>query len=1253
MIIPQTLLSFMLYYKKISRESKYMRTFNTYFHSRESFRTFLQKHAISDNGRLLVQIFTSLSQRDDIVVLRDAVAAELPSAAIIGTTTDGEICAGLITTDKTVVSITQFDTTSLSTLLIETTSSSFDTGKTIAEALLTPQTSMLITFTDGLLLNGEDYIRGITSTKYNVVIAGGMAGDQAHFSKTYVFTRNEITSTGAVGAALHNPNLQIHVDHSFNWIPVGKSMTVTEVDKNRIYTIDYQPPYEIYKHYLGEDVAENLPSIGIEFPLIIQKNNLQIARAVLRKHDDGSLSFSGNFSTGDTVRFGYGDAEMILEHSINTQYDSNPYPVESIFIYSCMARRRFMPNLIKSEIEPFQTLAPTAGFFTYGEFFTFEHGSELLNQTMTVIAISESSQITDIVSTKSKRKPLALNEYQKSIKALSHLLNITTQEMMEDYLNLETDHRLIQAKKESLRRAQEIGHFGSWEIDLVTKQAHWSQESYRIYGLDPQTTWPTLDTFISMVVQEDRPLIQKALDEAFDGKIKTVEVRAKRADGEIITVLINGKILFNSEGQPTTLVGTTLDITEQVKLRAYNEELASIIEDSSNEIYIIEKETYNYLYVNRSALQKLGYTKEEMMKMNVLDINKEMSLQEIQEMEKRLIEAGTIFNRTIHTKKDGTTYPVQSYIQYRTYQDKEVGIIFDIDISDLISAEKKQKEQAQILEQIHDSVISTDLNDIILHWNHGATLIHGYRAEEMIGKSINRLYLAQDAPKLQWMKQQALLHGAFQDEIKKVTKSGEIIHTHVSLSVLKDEKNRVVGLTRYSQDITHKKEIEKQLMQQTKLLNFQAYHDALTKLPNRILFEDRLQQSLTKAEKHCEKLGLLFIDLDNFKQINDTLGHQYGDEVLKIVAKRFSNCIRKEDTLARLGGDEFTILIQDLQSSSSAATVAQQIIESLKPPIQLENHALHISASIGISLYPKDSQTKSDLLKYADTAMYKAKDEGRNNYQFYSEEMTHLAFEKAMMEISLRKAIQDEEFTVYYQPQVDARDNSIIGMEALVRWQHPDMGLIMPEKFIHIAEESDFIKELDYFVMYKAMQDVKMWYKEGLIPGRLSLNLSIKQLMGKSFLDDLLKAIEDTQFDVNWLELEITESQMMLDPMKSVEILNILNEMGIHIAIDDFGTGYSSLTYLKRLPVKTLKIDRSFIKDLPEDEEDRAISKAIIALAKSLNLNIIAEGVETSEQIEYLLSNGCHIIQGYYYSQPVDRERMSHYIRNNTILTKT
>jgi len=815
---------------------------------------------------------------------------------------------------------------------------------------------------------------------------------------------------------------------------------------------------------------------------------------------------------------------------------------------------------------------------------------------------------------------------------------------------LEENIKLLNAKKESLKLAQEVGHFGSWEIDLATYKATWSEQSYHIYKLDPNTTSPTLETFTSRVVEEDLEKLKKGLASLSDGKIKTLTLRVKREDGVIITVLLNGKYIFNDAGIPIKMVGTTLDISELVKLKQDNEELGSIIEESNHEIYIVDKENYQYLYVNQKALNNLGYTHEEIYSMTLLDINKSLPITAIKMIEKRLIESGSTSNRTIHTRKDGTTYPVQSYIQRRYYRGKKVGIIFDVNISKLVEIEEKQRQQAQILEQIQDSVISTNLEGIITHWNHGAFAIHGYTAEEMIGKHIHMLYPEKEHQKIQWIQQQVLLHGVYQDQITKITKNGDLIYTNITASVLKNDAGDIIGITRYSQDITQKKEIEDQLKIQTQLLNFQAYHDALTKLPNRALFDDRLQQSITHAHRHNEKFALLFIDLDNFKQINDTLGHHYGDEVLKIVAKRLSTCLCEEDTLSRVGGDEFTLLRQNLETSESASKIATNIIQVLKPKIVLDGHTLHITASIGISLYPKDSILKNDLLKYADTAMYKAKDEGRNNYQFYSSEMTRLAFEKAVMESALHRAVDENQFVVYYQPQVDVRDNSIVGIEALVRWNHPEMGLILPDKFITLAEESSFIQELDNYVMLQAMTDIQQLYAMGLNPGILSLNLSIKQLMNHHFLQTLTETISRTNFNVQWLEFEITESQMMRDPMRSIEILQTISDMGIRISIDDFGTGYSSLAYLKKLPVNKLKIDQSFIQDLPEDEEDAAITKAVIALAKSLKLSLIAEGVEKHEQIEYLMKHECYLIQGYYYSKALSKEDITTYIKNNVIL---
>ena len=371
--------------------------------------------------------------------------------------------------------------------------------------------------------------------------------------------------------------------------------------------------------------------------------------------------------------------------------------------------------------------------------------------------------------------------------------------------------------------------------------------------------------------------------------------------------------------------------------------------------------------------------------------------------------------------------------------------------------------------------------------------------------------------------------------------------------------------------------------------------------------------------------------------------------MLKVIAKRVSGCIREADTLARLGGDEFTVILQDIKSSDFAGGVATKIIDALKPKIRLGKHELHVSASIGISLFPKDSVRKDDMLKFADTAMYKAKDEGRSHFQFYSKDMTLLAFEKAMMETSLHKAIEERQFVVYYQPQIDARDNSIYGVEALVRWHHPEMGVIIPDKFIPLAEETNFIKLLDAYVMRQAMHDMRSWRAAGLNPGMLSLNLSIKQLTDSAFVEQMQALIRETDFNIGWLELEITESQMMRNPMQSIETLQMLSALGIRISIDDFGTGYSSLAYLKRLPVDKLKIDQSFVTGLPEDEEDRAITDAVIALAKTLNIAIVAEGVEKSEQVEYLLERECYLIQGYYYSRAIPRDQMTTYIANSIV----
>ncbi len=468
--------------------------------------------------------------------------------------------------------------------------------------------------------------------------------------------------------------------------------------------------------------------------------------------------------------------------------------------------------------------------------------------------------------------------------------------------------------------------------------------------------------------------------------------------------------------------------------------------------------------------------------------------------------------------------------------------------------------------------------------------------------------------------------------------NGNKHYLELSLTPLFDSQKKVIGVIESARDITAHLEVQDELREQKDILHHQVHHDILIKLPNRTLFNDRLQQSIEKAKRNNSSIALFFIDLDRFKQINDSLGHEVGDKVLTEVTERLSSKIRKEDTLARLGGDEFTIIMEDLKKVQDAVLLAEKILQVMAQSIKVDGHALYVSCSIGISLYPQDDTDIVNLLKYADTAMYKAKDDGRNNYQFYSAEMSEMAFERVVMEASLRQALEKNEFIVYYQPQIDATSNTLIGVEALIRWQHPVMGMVSPFKFITLAEETGLIVEIDRWVMRTAMAQMAMWYKEGLNPGVLALNLAMKQIKSNDFIEVLEYNMAVNDYKVEWIELEVTEGQVMERPDEAIIKLKQINDLGIKIAIDDFGTGYSSLSYLKRLPISKLKIDQSFVQDIPDDEEGTAIVKAIIALAQSLHLDLLAEGVETEQQKEFLINNGCKNVQGYYYSRPVPAE---------------
>jgi diguanylate cyclase (GGDEF)-like protein len=463
-----------------------------------------------------------------------------------------------------------------------------------------------------------------------------------------------------------------------------------------------------------------------------------------------------------------------------------------------------------------------------------------------------------------------------------------------------------------------------------------------------------------------------------------------------------------------------------------------------------------------------------------------------------------------------------------------------------------------------------------------------------------------------------------------------------SLVPLKNTAGDVSGILGTYHDITAKKENENNLKLHRDELEYQATHDPLTKLPNRILFLDRLNHALYLAKRNQTKVAVLFIDMDRFKGINDSLGHAFGDLVIKEVAQRIKEQIRIADTVARFGGDEFVMFIDNILQTMTVTAILGKLTKCLESPIIIENYTLHITVSIGVSIYPYDAENSNDLLKNADVAMYKAKSLGGNNYQFYTEDMTQKALARMELEHNLRSAINNEDFILYYQPQfkVGAVGDKIVGMEALIRWKDADNSFISPDTFIPLAEDTGLIIPLGKWIMKEGMRQMVEWYNKGLNPGVLALNFSMLQLQEHDFVFHLGTLLELTECKAHWIEIEITETQMMKNPEVTISTLKELHTLGIKIAIDDFGTGYSSLSYLKRLPIDTLKIDKAFIENLPEDEENLAITKAIFALAKSLNLAVVAEGVETVEQKNALLENGCQYIQGYHYARPMNAEAM-------------
>lgn len=474
-------------------------------------------------------------------------------------------------------------------------------------------------------------------------------------------------------------------------------------------------------------------------------------------------------------------------------------------------------------------------------------------------------------------------------------------------------------------------------------------------------------------------------------------------------------------------------------------------------------------------------------------------------------------------------------------------------------------------------------------------------------------------------------------EFRFRAKNGRYVYLEASINPILHQSGAVSQLVLVMRDITERKTSEQTIYHL-------AYHDPLTDLPNRRLFMNRLRKEVQYARRFQSQLAVLFLDLDRFKTINDTLGHEAGDFVLAETTKRLTQCVGKNDLVARIGGDEFTVLLTDINSKLDAENVARRIVTRLQEPLTLAGQPLHISCSVGIALFPADGKDADELLRRADMALYSVKKHGRNGFAFFHADMEERSLERMLLQNELKKALEQEQFQLDYQPKVDLASGQVTGMETLVRWEHPELGRLSPGKFIPIAEETGLIIPLGEYVLRRACEQTQQWQENGYPPLRVSVNLSVRQFYQPDLVSKIKQILEETQLDAQWLELEVTES-VFADLEQATAILKKIKELGVHVSIDDFGTGYSSFSYIKHLPVDSLKIDASFIRDLHLNKESQAIVKAILTVAKTLNLTVVAEGVERMEQFAVLSEDGCNQGQGFLFSKPLSSQEFADYLR--------
>lgn len=822
--------------------------------------------------------------------------------------------------------------------------------------------------------------------------------------------------------------------------------------------------------------------------------------------------------------------------------------------------------------------------------------------------------------------------------------------LLSTFLDTSERKNAEQALKDSQERldlALDSAQLGTWDWHIPSGMLYGSARAAQLHGLEPQAFHEPFDAFFEGVPDEERDSMRQAYRSLREGPAGNYQMtyRVQLESGASRYLESRARLYRDADGHPLRMAGTLLDITEQVereqRLTASEEKFASLFQASPDPICVTLQENGQFIEINPSFSQTFGWLADEIRDRRADEIgfwgdtaNRLLRIQEV-------IRNQALNNVAVivhHKNGQALTCVISSRQIVVENQPCIVTTLRDITQQQRAEAALKASEEkfAKAFHSSPDAItISERDSGRYLEVNDGFCRLTGYHAAEVVGRTVYELGVWADES------QRTALLGELRErgrvthrEMIGRNKRGDTLTVEVSVEPITLNETACLLLT--ARDVSLLKNAQAQI-------RHLAYHDPLTNLPNRALLMDRLSQQISLLKRHNLRGALLFLDLDHFKHINDSLGHPVGDTVLKIITARLEASVRIEDTVARLGGDEFVVLLSGLEGSRAEVTqqvreLADTLRELLAEPMFLDGQRLQVTPSIGVALIPDHGSTPADLLKRADIALYRAKDSGRNVTQMFHSTMQKAASKRLRMENDLRQALARGEFALHFQPQIDARDNRIVGAEALVRWTHPELGAQSPAEFIKVLEDSGLIIEVGTWILDEACRTFGELLQEGLIDAKLfslCVNISPRQFRQSDFVERVERSLHTHCVPSTLLKLEITEGIVIQNLEDTISKMRRLKKLGVGFAMDDFGTGYSSLTYLKRLPVDALKIDQSFVRDATFDPNDAEIIRAIVAMARSLGLAVIAEGVELPEQLEFLEGLGCHLYQGYLYSRPV------------------